>query len=202
MRGMHTTEPRTPQRRIAPWSHFVQANHHPRSMASQVRLVFATVAIAFHVGPAAAQVVDDNTAFHSPDPAPRLFQDLACMCAKCDRIRLAECGCPFAAAERQEIMESLRARDLSTVERREAAYREIRDDYVKRFGPGVLSPSAVSPAESLASWIAPLVIALASLGVLIAVVERLRRRTHDLTKRRGPTRRPPAPVRFKRPRRR
>lgn len=75
----------------------------------------------------------------APEVVRRLWHELTCQCGRCARLRLAECPCPDAAAERKKILERVRGLDLSSSEGEERAYREVVAEYVGRYGEAVLA---------------------------------------------------------------
>jgi len=84
--------------------------------------------------------------------ARKLRHDLVCVCPRCARLRLDACGCPDAAAEREQITRMLGERDLSNEDGRLAAYGAVREFFIARSGRAVLADAPV-PRD----WTAPLV---------------------------------------------
>jgi len=105
---------------------------------------------------------------NAPDVPPlahRLFDELECRCGKCRRMPLSKCPCGFASKEREEVMGMLRGKDLSTPDQEEAAYREILQAFVGRYGKSALaSDRGTSRVDPLGIGFL-IVVAAASLGL-------------------------------------
>lgn len=72
-----------------------------------------------------------------PPVAHRLFDDIECTCGQCQHMKLSECPCGFAGEAREEIMGMLRGKDISTPHKEEAAFRDIRQAFIARYGKQV-----------------------------------------------------------------
>jgi hypothetical protein len=80
--------------------------------------------------------------------ARRLWGDLVCLCGRCQRLTLAACHCPDAAAERLKVVELLHGRDLAAPAQAEVAYQAVVQDYVTRFGRKVLTSEGTGPSTT------------------------------------------------------
>jgi hypothetical protein len=110
--------------------------------------------------------------------ARRLWDDLVCLCDRCNRLTLSRCHCPDAAKERDQVVALIRGRDLSAQGGGEAAYRAVLDDFVQRKGRDVLaSTRETSPSfDWLALAISVGIVALACAAVVIREYRRRSRR--------------------------
>lgn len=110
--------------------------------------------------------------------ARRLWDDLVCLCGRCDRLTLSRCHCPDAAKERDQIVALLRGRDLSAQGGGEAAYRAVLDDFVRRKGRDVLASTRKTgpPSDWPALAISVGIVALACAAVVILEYRRRGRR--------------------------
>jgi hypothetical protein len=109
--------------------------------------------------------------------ASRLWNDLVCLCDRCERLTLAACHCPDAAAERKKVLELLRGKDLSSPTASEAAYRAVVESYVGRLGQQVLaSERSRGLSGDVAAWIGAVAVIVAACGAFVAVERRRRRR--------------------------
>lgn len=94
-------------------------------------------------------VRDEETGHPAPTPgrdvpavAGRLWNDLVCLCGRCQRLTLSACRCHDAKVERDQILQLLRGYDLSTDSGTESAYGSVVRTYVARFGRRVLASEA------------------------------------------------------------
>lgn len=111
--------------------------------------------------------------------ATRLWNDLVCLCGRCQRLTLAACRCPDAAAERQTVVKLLRGRDLASPEAAQASYQAVVQTYVTRYGGRhVLASEAASGApEDWPAWVVSVaLVALACAGFVILEIRRQRRK--------------------------
>ena len=110
--------------------------------------------------------------------ARRLWDDLVCLCERCNRLTLSSCHCPDAAKERDQVVALLRGRDLSAQGGGEAAYRAVLDDFVQRKGRDVLASTRKKglPFDWLALAISVGIVALACAAVVILEYRRRSRR--------------------------
>ena len=83
----------------------------------------------------------------------RAMHALACTCAACNKEPIAECGCDFAAKMRGEVKDWLRGSDLSTPEKRDAAYESVRAAFVAKYGKDVLTPRPQVRTGARMSWL-------------------------------------------------
>ncbi len=106
----------------------------------------------------------------------RVMHDLACTCPTCNHLPLDECGCDLAAKLRGEVKERLRGADLSTADRRDAAYAAVRAAFAARHGNDVLTPRPEARTDPRMSWL-PVLILVGGVVALVLVTRRsLRRR--------------------------
>ena len=110
--------------------------------------------------------------------AGRLWKELVCLCDRCERLTLAACPCPDAAAERKNVVELLRGKDLSSPAASEAAYQAAVQSYVARSGRQVLaSARSKGISADVATWIGSVAVVIAACGAFVAIELRRRRRT-------------------------
>ena len=109
--------------------------------------------------------------------ASRLWNDLVCLCGRCERLTLAACRCPDAAAERKKVLELLGERDLATPAGAEAAYQVVVQTYVARFGGRhVLASEKTAGISGIArDWIVLTVAATVACGAILVFALRHRR---------------------------
>lgn len=110
--------------------------------------------------------------------ARRLWDDLVCLCDRCDRLTLSRCHCPDAAKERAQVVAFLRGRDLSAPGGGEAAYRAVLDEFVQRKGQDVLASTRKTgpPSDWPALAISVGILALACAAVVVLEYRRRGRR--------------------------
>ena len=109
--------------------------------------------------------------------ATRLWNDLVCLCGRCERLTLAACRCPDAAAERKKVTDLLKGKDLASPAGAEAAYQAIVQTYVARFGGRhVLASENAAKIPALArDWIVLTVVVALACGVLLVLALRRKR---------------------------
>jgi hypothetical protein len=116
--------------------------------------------------------------------ARRLWGDLVCVCPRCERLTLSACHCPDAARERNETLELLRGRDLSSPSAADTAYQTVVAAFVARKGKEVLAserPRSGPPGwPALAVSVGLVVLACAA----VVVIEHRRRRSPRAARRR------------------
>jgi cytochrome c-type biogenesis protein CcmF len=93
--------------------------------------------------------------YHAPDnpTAVRLMSDIRCMCG-CPTESIGDCKCGNAAKERQRVLMALEGKDLSTDAARQAAYEQVRDQFIAEYGERVLLVPLDTGFNRLA-WIIP-----------------------------------------------
>ena len=116
--------------------------------------------------------------------AGRLWNDLVCLCGRCERMTLSACRCHDSAAERGHILEQLRGRNLTSPAGADAAYHAVLTDYVHRKGKEVLASerSSRAPADWLA-WVASVGVLALACGA-VALIEHRRKRSRRVPPRR------------------
>ena len=116
--------------------------------------------------------------------ASRLWNDLVCLCGRCERLTLAACRCPDAAEERKKVTDLLRDRDLGTPADAEAAYQTVVRHYVARFGGRhvLASEKAAGMSDIARDWIVLTVVATVACGAIL--VAGLRRKRSSGSRRR------------------
>ena len=105
-----------------------------------------------------------------PPVVERLWNDLVCLCGRCERLTLAACACEQAAAERRNIVELVAGHELATPRDERAAYDRVIDSYVKRFGQRVLATDRDRERGSGSArwWLAPVgLLAVITVGYLL-----------------------------------
>lgn len=106
----------------------------------------------------------------------RAMHDFACMCPTCNRLPLDECGCDFAATMRGEVKAQLRGADLSTAEKRDAAYDAVRAAFVAKYGKEVLTTRPEVKTSAGMSWLPLLILAAGLFGFVLVTRRSLKRR--------------------------
>jgi hypothetical protein len=110
--------------------------------------------------------------YSSPAVAQRLFADLVCLCGDCKRLTLKACGCPNAIAERAKIMSMLAGKDISTHEKEEAVYVEIRDALIKEYGGQHILTVPLDQGFNRLGWMVPWAVFVLCLGMVFVVGRR------------------------------
>lgn len=141
---------------------------------SVILVLWTTPVLGQEVGGGRAEhagMAEEQTS--APPLAHSLWSQLVCLCGRCDRLTLADCRCPDAAAERENILKLLKERDLSSPAKEKAAFEAVVQAYVSRFGEEVLASHQRSTSSSWPGWLMLLVVPVA-LVLMVVVVERLR----------------------------
>jgi cytochrome c-type biogenesis protein CcmH/NrfF len=149
-------------------------------LACSASLALAGVARAEDQPPAdlkeAAQHVDSPGASEeiaaAPPVAQRLFRDLVCLCGGCKRETLDKCPCAYAKAERDKVMAMLAGKDISTDEKAELAYTEVRDALVAEYGGQQILTVPIDKGFNKLAWIIPWVVFALALTLVVVVGQR------------------------------
>jgi len=117
----------------------------------------------------------------APPAAQKLFRDLVCLCGGCKRETLDKCPCAYAKAERDKVMAMLAGKDISTDEKAEKAYVEIRDALVAEYGGQQILTVPIDKGFNKLAWIVPWVVFALALTLVIVVGQRWVRRGRLVT---------------------
>ena len=124
----------------------------------------------------AAQHVDSPGASEeiaaAPAVAQRLFRDLVCLCGGCKRETLDKCPCAYAKAERDKVMAMLAGKDISTDEKADKAYTEVRDALVAEYGGQQILTVPIDKGFNKLAWIVPWVVFALALTLVVVVGRR------------------------------
>jgi cytochrome c-type biogenesis protein CcmH/NrfF len=124
----------------------------------------------------AAQHVDSPGASEeiaaAPPVAQRLFRDLVCLCGGCKRETLDKCPCAYAKAERDKVMAMLAGKDISTDEKAELAYTQVRDALVAEYGGQQILTVPIDKGFNKLAWIVPWVVFALALTLVVVVGRR------------------------------
>ena len=118
----------------------------------------------------------------APPLARRIWGELVCLCGRCKRLKLSECHCRDAKAERDRVVAQLAARDVASPNAARAAHDAVIGSYVARYGKRVLA-SESDDAADWQNWAAAAALVVAAVGGIV-VIERYQR-----TRRKAPRRR-------------
>jgi cytochrome c-type biogenesis protein CcmF len=110
--------------------------------------------------------------YRAPAVAQRLFADIVCMCGDCKRLTLKACGCPNAVAERAKIMGMLAGKDLSSHEKEQKVYEEIRDSFIKEYGGQHVLTVPLDKGFNKLGWMVPWAVFVLALGMVFVVGRR------------------------------
>ena len=103
----------------------------------------------------------------APAVVKKVWHETVCMCGRCNRLPLDECGCQFAVAERNRLLAFMEKRDLSTPAKEREAYDAVLAAYVSQHGREALARSVETPTRR-AEWIF-LAIVFGGLAILIVL---------------------------------
>jgi cytochrome c-type biogenesis protein CcmH/NrfF len=108
----------------------------------------------------------------APAVAQRLFRDLVCLCGGCKRETLDKCPCAYAKAERDKVMGMLAGKDISTDEKADKAYTEVRDALVAEYGGQQILTVPIDKGFNKLAWIVPWVVFALALTLVVVVGQR------------------------------
>jgi cytochrome c-type biogenesis protein CcmH/NrfF len=140
-----------------------------------LRLVSSVAVIVFASGANASPYQQNRP---SGLTEQRLMHDLACTCPTCNKEPIDNCACDLAAKMRGEVKEQLRGDDLSTAEKRDAAYEAVRATFAAKYGVAVLTPSPPVKTDPRMTWI-PIAIFFGGLLLLANATRRSIRRKRE-----------------------
>ena len=98
------------------------------------------------------------------------MQNLACTCPTCNLEPIEKCQCEQATKMRGEVKDALRQVDLSSADKRESAYRHVRDVFAAKYGAAVLTPNE-KKTDPRMNWL-PLIIFAGGVVLLVVVTRR------------------------------
>jgi cytochrome c-type biogenesis protein CcmF len=125
---------------------------------------------------------------NAPPVAKRLWGDLVCLCGGCKRETFSACKCAVAKKERDNIVNMLAGRDLSTEAAEKAAYDEVIAAYKARFGGDHVLNVPPDTAFNRLAWVVPYAAfgaAVIFVGVLVRTWVRRGRRDRKASARPG-----------------
>jgi cytochrome c-type biogenesis protein CcmF len=112
--------------------------------------------------------VEDDV--NAPPVAKRLWAHLVCLCGGCQRETLLECRCGQAANERTKILGMLEGMDLSTPAKEQAAYDQVVQAYVARYGGYHVLATPPDSGFNKLSWALPYATFFATIVIIGLVV--------------------------------
>jgi cytochrome c-type biogenesis protein CcmH/NrfF len=105
----------------------------------------------------------------------RLMQNLACTCPTCNLEPIERCQCEQATKMRGEVKDALHGVDISTPDKREAAYQHVRSLFAAKYGADVLTPNE-KKTDPRMNWL-PIIIFVGATLLLVVLTRRsLKRR--------------------------
>jgi len=99
-----------------------------------------------------------------------LMQNLACTCPTCNLEPIEKCQCDQATKMRGEVKDAMKDVDISTADKRAAAYQHVRDLFAAKYGADVLTPNE-KKTDPRMNWL-PLVLFIGGALLLVVVTRR------------------------------
>jgi len=98
------------------------------------------------------------------------MQNLACTCPTCNLEPIEKCQCDQATKMRGEVKDAMKDVDISTADKRAAAYQHVRDLFAAKYGADVLTPNE-KKTDPRMNWL-PLVLFIGGALLLVVVTRR------------------------------
>ncbi|MGE5185434.1 MAG: cytochrome c-type biogenesis CcmF C-terminal domain-containing protein [Acidobacteriota bacterium] len=110
------------------------------------------------------------------ETAKKAMAELLCPCG-CPRLSLLDCDCQTASDLRRKVLDLLAGADLSTADKRDAAYDAVLAAFVKEYG----GEQVLATPKSNVTWLLPVLAAVGGLGLLLVVGRRWMKSNHAVS---------------------